>query len=101
MRSNAAAVWTSTGFPSTSVTVAAWLAKKSAAWRGVCGISGEKTGFRTAGSRAVSRWESFVPGMDIVVLASPLLKVDEARDRELQIEMLYARLNPSDVERKK
>ena len=63
--------------------------------------NGRKTGLKMAGSRAVSRWESFVPGMDIVVLASPLLKVEEARDRELQIEMLYARLNPSDVERKR
>ncbi len=51
--------------------------------------------------RTLARWTSLKPGFDIVLLASPRLKLVEEKRKGVQIEMAFSKLPPDRIESKK
>jgi hypothetical protein len=51
--------------------------------------------------RTLTRWASLKPGFDIVLLASPRLRLVEEKRKGVQIEMAFSKLPPDYIEAKK
>ena len=59
----------------------------------VATTNGRPKDHREQAGRAITIWESYQPGFDLVLLASPSLHCLEATVRDLRVEMYYSRLS--------